>query len=719
MITQAVSALFNACWQGLAIFGVTAIALRFFSRSSAATRYAIWFTALVAVAALPAIDFGLARASLVQTSVIAAPAHFTIVRTAAITYPVANVHTPAGSAAVNIPTTTVGYAVAAAPGLAERLQIAAASIADRIGAVLSSVAVPVALAWLLLSLVMLYRLALAYVRLRRVKFGLQPLDRDSVDRLVANSKRPVYVGVADDLTMPCVLGFARPAIALPARLATELTPDDLERIVRHEHAHVRRWDDVANALQLVLQAIMCLNPAVHLISRSINVEREIACDDFAVEPLAERVQYAKCLTHIAVSGFGRGRALPAPGFFFNRKQLLVRVERLLERGHNGSTNIASTARFALAGLALVVIAVARVQLPVVAAPASPTVPVVPAANVGQTTTLGPTTSVGQTAKIRQTSTVVHATSVVPTANVGQTITLGPTTSVGPTFMVGHTITTHVGAITAHVGPNAIHPAPTVTFDRTKKFFHLHSVARRFALSIAPLQRPVVQIDRAMIQRQVSAQTKFRYAYKTMMASVASFTQSAQSQSVAQAAPAGHATSGGDFLDSLAAAGYKNLSVDDLVRLKNVGVDGGLIDAAVSYSGSRPSVEMLVRMASVGVDADFLRRLQSSGYPRMSLEDVVRMRAVGVDPNYIRDMTAVLHVKPSIEQLTQLRALDVDPDYVRSFAQLGYDKLSPNDLMRLRAVGVDADYVRMLRGKGIGGSGLSVEDLIRMKSVGVE
>jgi hypothetical protein len=68
---------------------------------------------------------------------------------------------------------------------------------------------------------------------------------------------------------------------------------------------------------------------------------------------------------------------------------------------------------------------------------------------------------------------------------------------------------------------------------------------------------------------------------------------------------------------------------------------------------------------------------------------------------------------------QLRALGVDADYVRAFAQVGYDKLSPENLMRLRAVGVDADYVRMLRSKGIGGSGLSVDDLIRMKSAGVE
>lgn len=711
MITQAVSALFNACWQGLAIVAVTAVALRFFSRSSAATRYAIWFTVLVAVAALPAIDFGLARVSLAQPPVTASPAHFTIVRTAAITYPVAHARTSGATTAAAIPTTTIGYAVAAAPGLFERVQIAAAGVADRVGAVLSSVALPIALAWLLLSTVMLCRLALAYVRLRRVKSGLQPLDSASVDRLVANSKRPVSVGVAADLAMPCVLGFAKPAIALPARLARELTAEDLESIVRHEHAHVRRWDDVANALQLIVQAVMCLNPAVHLIGRSLNVEREIACDDFAVEPLAERVQYAKCLTHIAVNGFGRGRALPAPGFFFNRKQLLVRVERLLERGHNGSTKIATTARFALAGLALVVLAVARVQLPVVAASVAPT------------TTVGPTFTVWPTIMVGHTKTTAGAMiHVAPTVSVGPTISVAPTTSVAPTFMVGHTHTIHVGAINTHVGPNTLHPAPTAPVDQMKRFLHVHSVARRLALSMSPLERPVLQIDRAMIQHQVSVQTKFHYAFKAMAASVASFAQSAPLQSVAQAAPsevAGHAPSGGDFLDALAAAGYKNLSVDDLVRLKNVGVDGGLIDAAVSYSGSRPSVEMLVRMASVGVDADFLRHLQSSGYPRMSLEDVVRMRSVGVDPNYIRDMTAVLHVKPTMDQLTQLRALDVDPDYVRSFVQLGYDKLSPNDLMRLRAVGVDADYVRMLRGKGIGGSGLSVEDLIRMKSVGVE
>jgi beta-lactamase regulating signal transducer with metallopeptidase domain len=680
MITQAVGALFNACWQGLAIVAVTSVTLRFFQRSSAATRYAIWFAALVVVAALPIVDFGLGRIVAPQSAASAQPVQFTIIRTGEVSYAYAKPHSSHRASNVSTPTTTIGYAVEQAPDTGMQLRVLATATAARIGAALGAIATPIFLAWLFFSALMLYRLGFAYARLRQVKRGLTPLADAAVDRLIANSHRPVVVGIASDLTMPCVLGFAKPAIALPAILAAELSREDLERIVRHEHAHVRRWDDVANALQLIVQAVMCLNPAVHLIGRSLNVEREIACDDFAVEPLAERVQYAKCLTHIAVNGFGRARALPAPGFFFNRKQLLVRVERLLERGHNGSTNIAAAARYALAGLALVAIAVARVQLPVIAAPtARPAAPVVPTFTVGHD------------------------------KNVGSAITARPAGSVGPahivvpTFMVGH----------INIPPHDISTSNIATVARPTAS-QVAALAHSISASVARSLAAAPTFVHRHLHNIVRLQTRFE-------ASVVPATFAVQAATVAAAIPAPHVSnsSGPDFLDALAAAGYRNLSVDDLVRMKNVGVDGGLIDAAVRYSGTRPSVETLVQMASVGVDADFLNHLQSSGYLRMGLEDVVRIRAIGVDPTYIREMTDVLHTKPSIEQLTRMRALDVDPDYVRSFARLGYDKLTPEDLMRLRAVGVDADYVHLLRSKGIGGSGLSVDDLVRMKSVGVE
>jgi hypothetical protein len=116
MITQAVAALFNACWQGLAIVAVTSVALRFFQRSSAATRYAVWFAALGVVAALPAVDFALAGvAPAPQTVAIGQAAHFTIVRTGEVSYSYAKPHSSHKAASVQPPTTTIGYAVEQTP----------------------------------------------------------------------------------------------------------------------------------------------------------------------------------------------------------------------------------------------------------------------------------------------------------------------------------------------------------------------------------------------------------------------------------------------------------------------------------------------------------------------------------------------------------------------------------------------------------------------------
>src|SRR5471032_2164565 len=155
MITQIVGALFNACWQGLALVAVTSLALRFLPRSSASTRYAVWFSALIAVAALPAIDFGVARALVTQPVSIPSTAHFNVIQTGTVTYshaavraavahPSVVMHSSAvtHSFAVAIPTTTIGYAVEAAPDRVAQALALAATIAASVSAVLSRVAVP-------------------------------------------------------------------------------------------------------------------------------------------------------------------------------------------------------------------------------------------------------------------------------------------------------------------------------------------------------------------------------------------------------------------------------------------------------------------------------------------------------------------------------------------------------------------------------------------------
>src|SRR5215469_14000850 len=99
--------------------------------------------------------------------------------------------------------------------------------------------------------------------------------------------------------MPIVAGLRRPSILLPATLLGALGEDELDQIGIHEAAHIARCDDRALILQRVLEALLPLHPVVRWIARRIDLEREIACDDFVVRAFGNPRPYAACLTRVA------------------------------------------------------------------------------------------------------------------------------------------------------------------------------------------------------------------------------------------------------------------------------------------------------------------------------------------------------------------------------------------------------------------------------------
>jgi hypothetical protein len=131
--------------------------------------------------------------------------------------------------------------------------------------------------------------------------------------------------------LPCatLLGFDRPCIALPSTLVAALDVDELDQIVLHEHAHVQRRDDWTRLAQRLIEAVLWIHPAVVLIARALNREREMACDEWVVARTNAPRVYARCLAHAAEV---RGRiAAPAlgPALFGGRHDLIRRVDRLL------------------------------------------------------------------------------------------------------------------------------------------------------------------------------------------------------------------------------------------------------------------------------------------------------------------------------------------------------------------------------------------------------
>ncbi len=138
--------------------------------------------------------------------------------------------------------------------------------------------------------------------------------------------RPVHLYLSK-LAVPLTFGWLRPVILLPPSVLTGLTPAQLDMILAHELAHIRRWDYLVNLLQHLIEILLFFHPAVWWLSSQIRRERETCCDDIAVRLCGnDRVMYAKTLATLAAF------ASPATAMAANGSPLLWRIRRLL--GHS-------------------------------------------------------------------------------------------------------------------------------------------------------------------------------------------------------------------------------------------------------------------------------------------------------------------------------------------------------------------------------------------------
>src|SRR3989454_1618047 len=141
------------------------------------------------------------------------------------------------------------------------------------------------------------------------------------------------------LDAPAVLGWFRPVVLLPVRALTGLTEEQIEAVIAHELAHIRRFDCFVNLFQIATETLLFYHPAVWWVSQRIRAEREHCCDDEAIAICSDAVNYARALTLME-----EWRTAPVLMMAANRSPLGERVVRLL--GWNGAAS-----RIRVAGLA--------------------------------------------------------------------------------------------------------------------------------------------------------------------------------------------------------------------------------------------------------------------------------------------------------------------------------------------------------------------------------
>lgn len=263
--------------EGTLVCLLAALFLRLARRQNAATRFAVWFSALVAVSSLPWIG----GAWLHVGAAVADSGH------AAITLP--------DSFALCFIAVWGVVAVWFGIGICRAL-------------------------W--------YLSVLRKNSVRIDPAELDPVVRETLQRHGAN--RRIELCTSGQVRVPTAVGLLKPVILVPIWILRELSSDELNQILLHELAHFRRWDDWTNLAQQVMKAVFFFHPAVWWIDRKVAVEREMACDDAVVAETQRPRAYAECLARLAEKSFVQRSVALAQAALGKMRQTSARVAQILD-----------------------------------------------------------------------------------------------------------------------------------------------------------------------------------------------------------------------------------------------------------------------------------------------------------------------------------------------------------------------------------------------------
>lgn len=220
------------------------------------------------------------------------------------------------------------------------------------------------LAWVVSVCAAMLRLAAGLWRLRGLRKSCIAIDSTQLEPAIRktvsdfSSSRRVTVATSENVRVPSAFGFFEPMIVIPTWALRELPAEELNIILLHEFAHLRRWDDWTNLLQKVVRAVFLFHPAVWWIDSRLALEREMACDDAVLAETANPHGYAKCLIGLLEKSFARRGWTMAQAAVHRAHEASLRVAQILDArrshaGHVWKPALGIVAAFSLVCLVLV------------------------------------------------------------------------------------------------------------------------------------------------------------------------------------------------------------------------------------------------------------------------------------------------------------------------------------------------------------------------------
>ncbi len=326
--------LVHSLWQFALLSAIAFVLQRAMRRASSSARYLVLLGMLAAIVAAPLVTWCVLPVEAPQPVVAAAPASVPMPIPPALPREVMLAPTPVASPPAPLAAASVVPVVKAPPlPPTPLLELPQTTWSERIREAVTPWLSTIVWGWSLGVLAFALRPLMGWITVRRLRTsGVSPVPEAVQAALAATAQRlgithAVRVLQSAVVQVPIVAGYFQPVILLPVSIVTGMPASQLEAILAHELAHIRRHDYLVNLAQTLVETVFFYHPAVWWLSHQIRCERENCCDDIAVSALGSRLDYSRAL--LALEEL---RSVQTPlAIGANGGSLLERVRRLFHR----------------------------------------------------------------------------------------------------------------------------------------------------------------------------------------------------------------------------------------------------------------------------------------------------------------------------------------------------------------------------------------------------
>jgi len=452
--------------------------------------------------------------------------------------------------------------------------------------------------------------------------------------------RQVSLYISQHIQGPLAIGIVRSLVILPASALMALSPEQLEAVLAHELAHVRRADYLWNLIQTMVETLLFFHPAVWWLGGRLRQQRELCCDDVALQSCADPLVYATALLRLEERRNQRLSLAMALDGHRSWSGLGQRIARIL-----GETNGAKSSRelvpiplAAICTMFLLVLlpmphlfAGLRKNMPAQIAPPALSAPPVPAPAA---------TAIDLPAPVVSAVLPRGLVALAPAAENDGAAAIATETAQGAGKGTGEGAGYGAGYGSGGSGGNAEQAA---TLD-------------------APAHKPDY-ID-AMRTAGYDVDIDKYVAMKV--------------QGITP-----------EYAQAMAKVGFGKPTADDLIAMKVQGVTpeyvSGLRDAGLQPS----SIQDLVSYRIFKVTPEFVAAMKTAGFDSIPPQKLVALRVHNVTPEYARTVKQQ-YPNVTLDELVQLRIFRIDDAFIADAKRHGFNSLSIEKLVQLRISGVMGD-----------------------------